>query len=159
MLELTVKDNAAQLEAQREKLSTLRAKVASLEQTLEGNARESEHQKDKEETTLACVPDSRAELDKLEKALAQRDEELAHIKRIARTVVEQRTELESFFHDALAQVRQEIAASRQQCTKEALRAYRSSLSEAAAGKLRPPPVCSPRNANPVHSNVAPSERW
>lgn len=155
MLKLTVKDNAAQLEAQREKLSTLRAKVASLER----NARESGQQKDKEETAMACVPDSRAELDRLQKALVQREEELAHIKGIARTVVEQRTELESFFHEALAQVRQEIAASRQRCAKEAVLAYRSSLSEAAAGKLRFPRVCSPRSANPVHPNVAASESW
>lgn len=159
MLELAVKDNTAQMEAQREKVSELRAKVASLEL----HAQEKERQKGEEKTTLVCIPDTQPELENLHKELAQREKELAHMRRIARTVVEQRTELESFFHDALAQVKREIAASRQRYVKEALHAYRSSFRDATAGKVKFPPICtfhkSLQSTNSVHSNTAAAERW
>lgn len=161
MLELTLKDNAAQMEAQREKLAKLRAKVASLEQSLELSTQESEEQK--ERTPLGCSSEGQMELEGLRKELAQREKELAHVKGIARAVVEQRTELERFFHDALAQVKQEIKASRQRRAKEAQHAYRSRLSEATAGKLKFPPICtfhnSPHSTNSIHSNTAAAEGW
>lgn len=163
MLELVVKDNTAQMEAQREKLSELRAKVASLEQTLELSTQEKEQQKRKEKTALVCIPDSQVELEKLQKELARRETELAHLKGIARTVVEQRTELERFFHDALAQVRREITASRQRYAKEALQAYRSRFRDATAGKLKFPPVCTfhrrLQSTNSVHSKTEAAESW
>lgn len=163
MLKLTVKDNTAQMEAQREKLSELRAKVASLEQTLELRAQEKEHQKRQEKTTLVCVPDSQGELENLHKELARREKELAHIKGIARTVVEQRTELERFFHDALAQVKREISASRQRDADEALRAYRSRFSAATAGKRDFPPICTfhkrLQSTTSVHANTAAAQSW
>lgn len=159
MLELAVKDTMAQMQAQREKLSELRAKVASLEL----NTQQKEQQKHKEKTTLVCIPNTQAELENLQKELARRQKELARIKEIATTVVEQRTELEQFFHDALAQVKQEITASRQRSTKEALHAYRSRFSDATAGKLKFPPICtfqkSLKSTNSVHSNMAAAERW
>lgn len=163
MLELTIKDNATQMEAQREKLLKLRAKVASLERTLELNTQEFEQQRHKEKTTLVRCPDSQVELEHLQKELAQRQKDLAHIKGIARTIVEQRSELEGFFHDALAQVKQEITASRQRYAKEALHTYRTRLSEAAAGKLKFPPICtfhqSPQSTNSVQSHMAAAEEW
>lgn len=159
MLELAVKDTMAQMQAQREKLSELWAKVSSLEL----NTQQKEQQKRKEKTTLVCIPNTQVELENLQKELARRQKELAHIKGIARTVVEQRTELEQFFHDALAQVKQEITASRQRSAKEALRAYRSRFSDATAGKLKFPPICtfhkSLKSTNSVHSNMAAAERW
>lgn len=163
MLELTVKDNATQVEAQREKLLKLRAKVASLEKTLKLNSQEFEQQKHKEKTTLVSFPDSQLELENLQKELAQRQKELARVKGLARTIVDQRTELERFFHDALAQVKQEIAASRQRYAKEVLHTYHSRLSEATAGKLKFPPICtfhqSPQSTNSVHSHMAAAEGW
>lgn len=163
MLEVAAKDNTAQMEAQREKLSELRAKVASLEQTLELHTQEKKHQKRKEKTTLVCIPDTQVELENLRKELARREKELAHIKGIARTVVEQRTELERFFHDALAQVKREITASRQRHANEAVHAYRSRFRDATAGKLKFPPICtshkSLQSTNSVRSNTAAAERW
>lgn len=163
MLKLAVKDNTAQMEAQREKVSELSSKVASLEQSLELNTQEKQQQqqqKRKEKSTLVRIPDPQVELENLQKELARRDKELAHIKAIARTVVEQRTELERFFHDALAQVKQEI---RQQNAKEALHAYRSRFSDATAGKHKFPPIRtfhkSLQRPHSGHSNTAAAERW
>lgn len=151
------------METQKQTLSKLRVKVTSLEQALELKAGELEQEKDKEQTTLLSIPASQVELEKLQKALYMRERELGHIKRLARTIVEQRTELELFFHEALAQVKQEILANRMQYKKEALQAYRWRLREATAGKLKFPPIRtfheSPHSTNSVHSDMGAAARW
>ncbi|XP_044021744.1 basal body-orientation factor 1 [Siniperca chuatsi] len=161
--ELIVKKNAAQMEAQKEELSKLRAKVASLEQARELKAGEPERERKEKERTLVSIQASQVELEKLQKVLAMRERELGHIKRLASTIVEQRSELEQFFHEALAQVKQEIMVSRLQYKKEALQAYHWRLREATAGKLKFPPIRtfhkSPHSTNSVHSDMEAAARW
>ncbi|XP_070697806.1 basal body-orientation factor 1-like [Pempheris klunzingeri] len=164
MFELTIKKNAAQMDAQKKELSKLRAKVASLEQALELKAgklgREREEDKEK---TLVSIQAGQVELEKLQKVLAMRERELGNIKRLAGTIVEQRTELEQFFHEALAQVKQEIKASRLQYKKEALQAYHWKVREATTGKLKFPPIRTfhknPHSTNSVHSDMEAAARW
>ncbi|XP_058471712.1 basal body-orientation factor 1 [Solea solea] len=162
--ELTVKKNAAQMAARKDELFKLRAKVASLEQALDQKAREVEREGKKEkETTMVRVHAGQVELEKLQKVLDMRERELGHIKRLAGTIVEQRTELEQFFHESLAQVRQEIADSRLRYRKEALQAYRWRLREATAGKLKFPPIRtfhqSPHSSNSVYSDMEAAASW
>ncbi len=52
------------------------------------------------------------ELDKLQKLLSVRDRELSRVKRIARSVVEQRSDMEVLFHEALNHVKQEMLMHR-----------------------------------------------
>ncbi|XP_034381163.1 basal body-orientation factor 1-like [Cyclopterus lumpus] len=162
--ELMVKENTAQMEAQRKELSKLRAKVASLEQALELKAGEPEREEEKEKAkTLVSIQAGQVELEKLHKVLSMREKELGHVKRLANTVVEQRTELEQFFHEAMAQVKQEIMASRLQYKKEALHAYRWRLREATAGKLKFPPIRTfqkgPHSTNSVYSDMEEAASW
>ncbi|XP_034078185.1 basal body-orientation factor 1 isoform X1 [Gymnodraco acuticeps] len=163
VFELTVKRNAAQMEAQKKEISKLRAKVASLEHALELKAEEPEIQEEEEEKALVTIQASQVELDKLQKVLHMRERELGHVKRLASSIVDQRTELEQFFHEALAQVKQEIMASRQQYKKEALQAYRQRLKEATAGKLKFPPIRTfhkgPHSTNSVYSDLEAAARW
>ncbi|KAF3844816.1 hypothetical protein F7725_007979 [Dissostichus mawsoni] len=160
--ELTVKRNAAQMEAQKKEISKLRAKVASLEHALELKAEEPEIQEEEKEKALVTIQASQVELDKLQKVLHMRERELGHVKRLASSIVDQRTELEQFFHEALAQVKQEIMASRQQYKKEALQAYRQRLKEATAGKLKFPPIRTfhkgPHSTNSVYSDLEAAAR-
>ncbi|XP_065822501.1 basal body-orientation factor 1 [Labrus bergylta] len=162
--ELIVKKNAAQMEAQKEELSHLKAKVVSLEKALEVKVGESQREIEKEkEKTLVMTQASQVDLVKLQKVLNMREGELQHIKKLAGTIVEQRTELEQFFHEALAQVKQEIMASRLQYKKEALQAYHRRLREATAGKLRFPPIRTfhkiPHSTNSVHSDMEAASQW
>ncbi len=153
------------MEAQKEELSNLKAKVASLEEALELRAQENEQEreKEKEKTSLVSIQASQEELEKLQRVLAMRERELGHVKRLASTIVQQRTELEQFFHEALAQVKQEIMASRLQYKKEALQAYRWRLREATAGKIKFPPIRtfhrSPHSTNSVYSDMEAAARW
>ena len=158
-----VKKNTAQMEAQKEEQSKLRAKIASLEKALELQSAEAEREKEKGKKTLVSVQAGPVEFEKLQKVLAMRERELGHIRQLAGTIVEQRTELEQFFHEALTQVKQEIMASRLQYKKEALQAYRWRLREATAGKTKFPPIRtfhkSPHSTNSVHSDMEAAARW
>lgn len=160
--EMMVKKNTVQMEAQNEELAKLRSTVASLEQALVLKAKELEQEKD-ESKALVRYQESQAELEKLRKVLSTQERELVHIKQLARTVVEQRSELEQFFHEALVQVKQEIEASRQQYKKEALQAYRRTIREATAGKVKFPPIRTfhktPHSTNCVHSDMEAAARW
>uniref|UniRef100_A0A3Q3E392 Uncharacterized protein n=2 Tax=Labrus bergylta TaxID=56723 RepID=A0A3Q3E392_9LABR len=152
------------MEAQKEELSHLKAKVVSLEKALEVKVGESQREIEKEkEKTLVMTQASQVDLVKLQKVLNMREGELQHIKKLAGTIVEQRTELEQFFHEALAQVKQEIMASRLQYKKEALQAYHRRLREATAGKLRFPPIRTfhkiPHSTNSVHSDMEAASQW
>lgn len=58
------------------------------------------------------LKDSRTELVALQRRHDLQDREMAHVKRLARKILDERTEMETFFMEALAHVRKEIAANR-----------------------------------------------
>lgn len=153
---MLAKKNAAQMEAQKEELSKLKVKVASLERAQRLKAEEPEPAGEKE---LVSNQPSQVDVHRLQRALATREKELGTMKRLASSIVEQRTELEQFFHEALAQVKQEITASRTQHRKEALQAYRWRLKEATAGKLRFPPIHNFHSTNSVQADMEVTTTW
>ncbi|XP_034531792.1 basal body-orientation factor 1-like [Notolabrus celidotus] len=162
--ESIVKKNTAQMEAPKEELSQLKAKIAFLENALELKAGLYEQKIEKEkERTLVKTQASHVELEKLQKVLTMRERELGHIKQLASSIVKQRTELEQFFHEGLAQVKQEIVTSRMQYKKEAMQAYRWRMREATAGKLKFPPIRtfhkSPHSTNSVFSDMEAASQW
>ncbi|XP_034015398.1 basal body-orientation factor 1-like isoform X2 [Thalassophryne amazonica] len=155
-----VRKNAAQMKTKNEELSNLKAKVATLEQDLELKGTEFEREKEK---NLASAKASQAELEKLQKAVAVREKELRSIKQLVSSVAKQRTELEEFFHEALAQVKQEITTRRLQYRKEDQQAYRWRMREATAGKLKFPLIRtfhkSPHSTNSVYLDMEVAEIW
>lgn len=105
-------ENVTQLAAQRSEISELKVKVATLEQELVHKVTECEQKKvAMQERAVISAQAGRVELEKLEKLLAMREREMSRVKQLARSIVEQRTQLERFFHEALSQVKQEITAS------------------------------------------------
>ncbi|XP_074547981.1 basal body-orientation factor 1 [Halichoeres trimaculatus] len=159
-----IKKKTTQMEAQKKELCQLRAKVAFLENTLEEKIVTHEQEMEKEkERSLILTQASQVELEKLQKVLAMREKELGRIKQLASVIIEQRTELEKFFHDALDQVRQEIVSSRLQYKKEAHKAYCWRMQEATAGRLKFPPIRtfhnSPHSTNSVYSDMEAASQW
>lgn len=109
---LMVTNNVAQLADQRSEISELRTKVATLEQELALMVNECQQEKvAMQERAVVSTQAGRVELEKLQKLLTMREREMSRVKRLARNIVEQRTQLELFFHEALAQVKQEIITS------------------------------------------------
>ncbi|XP_072545620.1 basal body-orientation factor 1-like [Salminus brasiliensis] len=162
--ELMMKENVAQLAAQRSEISELRAKVATLEQALGIMAAEFEQEKTAVlERAVVSTQASGVELEKLQKLLSMREREMSRVKQLARGIVEQRTELELFFHEALAQVKQEITASQLQYRQEAMVAYRRRMSEARAGRTEHPRIRNfnktPHSTNNVYTDLEEAEKW
>lgn len=136
-----LKDTVSQLKEQRDKVAELKGKVAVLEQALARMAREFEREtQDVQQRALVSTEVGRLEMDKLQKVLAMREREMNRVKRLARSVVDQRTELEVFFQEALAQVKQEIQASRQQHKQAAPLANPQQRSPARGGQQEQPRI-------------------
>ncbi|KAJ8290477.1 hypothetical protein GJAV_G00013340 [Gymnothorax javanicus] len=134
--DLMLQDTVSQLKEQRDKVVELTRKVAVLEQVLGRMGEEFKREtEDVQQRALVSTETGRLEVDKLQKVLAMREREMNRVKRLARGVVEQRTELEVFFLEALAHVKQEIQARRQQHKQAALQLYPQQRSAAWGKKL------------------------
>lgn len=111
----TSNDTISKLTAQRATISELREKVLTLEQTLVSMVAEFEWKKaDIKQRAAVRTQASSVELDKLQKLLSTRDRELSRLKRVARSVVEQCSDMEILFHEALNHVKQEMLTHRQE---------------------------------------------
>ncbi|CAL1575897.1 unnamed protein product [Knipowitschia caucasica] len=158
-----IKKNAAHISVQQEEVSKLQLKVASLEEALKQKETQlkAEEVKQKEMTVSAAA--GQVELDKLHQVLCMRDKELTHIKRLATVIVEQRTELERFFHEALAEVKQEVIVSKSKFKKDAQQVYRWTLKEANRGTIKFPPIRnfhkSPHSTNSVYGDMEAAAKW
>ncbi|XP_051507897.1 basal body-orientation factor 1-like [Myxocyprinus asiaticus] len=118
--QLIMNDTVSQIMTQRSTISDLKTKVSTLEQALASMVAEFEWKKaDIKQLAVVRTQASSVELDKLQKLLSIRERELSRVKRLARSVVEQRTDMEILFHEALNQVKQEILMERQQHRQEA----------------------------------------
>ncbi|XP_062863286.1 basal body-orientation factor 1 [Trichomycterus rosablanca] len=164
MSELMIKENVAKLAAQRSELSELKAKVETLEKAMVIKASEFEHEKAVVlERAVVRTQAGSVELEKLQKLLVMREQEMSRVKRLARNIVEQRSELELFLHEALAQVKQEILTSQIQYRQEAIQAYRKRMSEARSGRKDYPRIRTftkaPHSTNSVYTDLEEAESW
>ncbi|XP_060790236.1 basal body-orientation factor 1-like isoform X2 [Neoarius graeffei] len=159
---LMMTDSVAQLAAQRNEISELRAKVATLEQKLALMITACQKEKAvMQERAVVSTQAGQVELEKLQKLLTMREREMSRVKRLARNIVEQRTQLELFFHEALAQVKQEIITSQIQYRQEAMEAYQKRMSEARSRRKEYPHIRTfnkaPHSTNNVYTDLEEAE--
>ncbi|XP_014782441.1 basal body-orientation factor 1 isoform X2 [Octopus bimaculoides] len=83
---------------------------------------------------------NKQEITQLQQVIETKSKELSHIKRLARSVLEQRNDLETFFAESLDYVRKKIAAHRKLYIQQAKQAYQHKLLEANNGKTEHPKV-------------------
>ncbi|XP_036397396.1 basal body-orientation factor 1-like [Megalops cyprinoides] len=163
-IELMLKENVSQLKEQREEIAELKGKVFSLEQALGLMAGEFEREsQETQQRALVSAESGRVEIAKLQRTLAMREQEMNRVKRLARGVVEQRTEVERFFQDALAQVKREIQASRAQQRQADQQMYLRQIAAARAGHREYPPIRSfgknQHSTNCVYGDLEEAEKW
>ena len=72
----------------------------------------------------------------LRQLLRLKNRELQHVKTHARTILEQRTEVETFFLEALDQCKRKIVSDRQQAYRASLAEYRAKMAAATAGDAK-----------------------
>lgn len=77
---------------------------------------------------------SRSEIIKYQRTLELKTKEMNKIKKLAKIIIEQRTELETFFLDALQHVKKQISLNRLQYRKDAFNAYQNRMLNAHHGQ-------------------------
>lgn len=164
MNESITREKVQQVKNQRKSLKEKQGKVESLEQRLSEVVIDSEHEKEKIIRQCdAQLFNSKQDIDTLQKALQLKEQELKHIKRLGKRVLDQRTETEAFFLSALAQVKDEIFANRNQYRKDAEAAYHQRMLEAQKGKAPFPRTRTfrklPNSTNSVYSDLEEAERF
>lgn len=107
-------ESDSQLRSQQNEISELRSKLVTLEQALGIMSGEFEQEREEvERRAMVSMQANSADLERLEMLLAAREKELGQVKRLAQNIIEQRKELELFFHEALDHVRKEIRTQQQ----------------------------------------------
>ena len=164
MNESITREKVQQVKNQRKSLKEKQERIEGLERKLADIVEDSIQ--DQEKVIRQCdaqLFNSNEDIDTLQKALQLKEQELKHIKRLGKRILDQRTDTESFFLTALGQVKEEIVANRTQYRKDAEVAYHSRMLEAQKGKAPFPRTRTfrklPHSTNSVYSDLEEAERF
>ncbi|KAF3831018.1 hypothetical protein GH733_002256, partial [Mirounga leonina] len=162
--DLLVKEKIMQLTQQRLQIQTLQKKVVNLETALSCMTREFEIEVCKmQQQTMIENKAGLVEIDKLQQLLQMKDRELNRVKKLAKNILDERTEVESFFLDALHQVKQQILFSRKHYKQVAQAAFNFKMREACAGRTEYPKIRTfdgkEHSTNSVNQDLMEAEKW
>ncbi|VTJ62449.1 Hypothetical predicted protein [Marmota monax] len=105
----------------------------------------------------------RGEIDKLQHLLQLKDKEMNRVKKLAKNILDERTEVERFFLDALHQVKQQILLSRKHYKQIAQDAFNVKMRKAYAGKTEYPLIRTfdgrEHSTNSVNQDLMEAEKW
>ncbi|XP_014828292.1 PREDICTED: basal body-orientation factor 1-like [Poecilia mexicana] len=158
LLKATLKKNGSDIVRLQKLLTEVTAEAAYLEQAFLDLEKESTENENRNQVTIQA---SQVELEKLQKIIAMREKELCQVKKLARTIVEKRKDMEVFFHEALDNVRQEIAEERKRKVKEANQDCQK-FRDGVAGRLKLPPIHTfhqcPKSTKSLYSDMKAAEK-
>ncbi|XP_072618126.1 basal body-orientation factor 1 isoform X1 [Vulpes vulpes] len=162
--DLLVKEKIMQLTQQRLQIQTLQKKVVSLETALSCMTREFEIEVCKvQQQAMIENQAGKVEIDKLQQLLQMKDREMNRIKKLAKNILDERTEVERFFLDALHQVKQQILLSRKHYKHVAQAAFNFKMREAYAGRTDYPKIRTfdgkEHSTNSVNQDLMEAEKW
>ncbi|XP_012372662.1 basal body-orientation factor 1 [Octodon degus] len=162
--DLLIKEKIMQLTQQRAQIHLLQKKVVSLENALSFMTREFETEvlKVKQEATIENQA-GQVEIDKLQQLLQMKDREMNRVKKLAKNILDERTEVESFFLEALHDVKQQILTSRKHYKQIAQAAFNLKMRMACAGKTQYPQIRTfggrEHSTNSVNQDLLEAEKW
>ncbi|NXI92713.1 BBOF1 factor, partial [Psophia crepitans] len=133
-----IRKKTLQINRQKAQIGDLQHKVEKLEMALHRMTRESV--RNTRHQALIENQASMVEMKKLQQLLEMKDREMNRVKKLARNILNERTEVERFFLDALEHVKQEIISSRKYYKKKAQTAYYRKMMEACAGREEFPKI-------------------
>ncbi|XP_077781775.1 basal body-orientation factor 1 isoform X1 [Podarcis muralis] len=162
--ELLVQEKIRQITQQKALIQDLQNKVKKLEEAVYHMTRE--FKTEVESTQQKALMQNQAgqtEIAKLQQLLEMKEREMSRVKKLARNILDQRTEVEKFFLDALEQVKQEIITSRKCYKQVAQDAYQRKMMAAYAGKDEYPKIRTFNNnehsTNSVQMDLLEAEKW
>nr|XP_013796343.1 PREDICTED: basal body-orientation factor 1 [Apteryx mantelli mantelli] len=136
-----VREKILQISQQKAQIGDLQHKVEKLEKALCHMTREFETETQRmQHQALIQNEAGMVEVKKLQQLLEMKDREMNQVKKLARNILDERTEVERFFLGALEHVKQEIIASRRHYKEKAQTAYFRKMMEACAGKEEFPKI-------------------
>ncbi|NXS56501.1 BBOF1 factor, partial [Brachypteracias leptosomus] len=136
--EVLMQKKILQINHQKTQIGDLQRKVEKLEKVL-CRVTVKETQKKQHQAQIGNQA-SMVEIKKLQQLLEMKDQEMKRVKKLARNILNERTEVEKFFLDALEHVKQEIIASTKHYKKKAQTAYYRKMVEACSGKEEFPQI-------------------
>ncbi|OXB66817.1 hypothetical protein ASZ78_003519 [Callipepla squamata] len=136
-----IRKKILQINQQKAQIGDLQHKVEKLEMALCHKTKELETKTQKaQHQALIENQASMVEIKKLQHLLEMKDQEMNRVKKLARNILNERTEVERFFLDALEHVKQEIKASRKRYKEKAQAAYYRKMMEACTGMKEFPKI-------------------
>ncbi|KFQ58064.1 Coiled-coil domain-containing protein 176, partial [Pelecanus crispus] len=158
-----IRKHILQINCQKAQIGDLQHKVEKLEMALRCMTRESVRETQKtQHQVLVENQASMVEIKKLQQLLEMKDREMNRVKKLARNILKERTEVEQFFLDALEHVKQEIISSRKHYKKKAQAACYRKMMEACAGKEEFPKIktfkSNTNSTNSVYRDLEEAEK-
>ncbi|KXJ08501.1 basal body-orientation factor 1 [Exaiptasia diaphana] len=161
---IIVQEKVVESKHQGKQIEELKEKVKTLEQSLTHLVREFEEER---QTMIEKADNeaksSRAEIARLQRVVELKTKEMNKVKRLAKNILDQRTEMEQFFLDSLEYVKNEIVRNRVQYRRDAQAAYQQRMLEAHGGHGDYPMVRtfkpSDTSTNNVFDDLKVAERW
>ncbi|BFZ07543.1 hypothetical protein BsWGS_10582 [Bradybaena similaris] len=155
--DIMVQSKVGQCNHQRETIKEMTEKIRILEKSLSDVVKEFETEGEiihREETENASA---NAEIIKLQRVIEMKTREMNKVKRLAKNILDERTELEHFFLSSLDDVKAEIADNRAQYRKEASAAYHQKMLAAHSCKDEYPKIrtftTKEESTNSVHHDM------
>lgn len=153
-----------QLTQQKLQIQSLQKKVASLETALSCMTKEFETEVLKLQHQ-AMVENQAGQIEtfKLQHLLQMKDKEMNRVKKLAKNILDERTEVERFFLDALHQVKQQILFSRKHYKQVAQAAFNFKMREACARRTEYPKIRTfdgrEHSTNSVNQDLMEANKW
>ncbi|XP_027700666.1 basal body-orientation factor 1 [Vombatus ursinus] len=162
--ELLIREKIVQITQHRAQIQCLQKKVEKLETALGYMTAEFETEIKKiQEQAFLENQASRVEINKLEQVLEMKDREMNRVKRLARNILDERTEVERFFLDALYEVKQQIVLSRKNYKQMAQAAFNLKMRQAYAGRTEYPRIRTfdgrVHSTNSINQDLREAEKW
>ncbi|XP_072867245.1 basal body-orientation factor 1 isoform X3 [Chlorocebus sabaeus] len=162
--DLLIKEKIMQLVQQRSQIQTLQKKVLNLETALGYMTKEFENEVLKlQQHAMIENQAGQVEIDKLQHLLQMKDREMNRVKKLAKNILDERTEVERFFLDALHQVKQQILISRKHYKQIAQAAFNLKMRAACAGRTEYPKIRTfdgrEHSTNSVNQDLLEAEKW
>ncbi|XP_006170600.1 basal body-orientation factor 1 [Tupaia chinensis] len=162
--DLLVREKIMQLTQQRSQIQSLQKKVLSLEAALSIMTKEFETEVLKlQQQAVTENQAGQVEIDKLQQLLQMKDREMNRVKKLAKNILDERTEVEGFFLDALHQVKQQILFSRKHYKQIAQTAFNLKMRAACAGRTEYPKIRTfdgrEHSTNSVNQDLMEAEKW
>ncbi|XP_011926192.1 PREDICTED: basal body-orientation factor 1 isoform X4 [Cercocebus atys] len=162
--DLLIKEKIMQLVQQRSQIQTLQKKVVNLETALGYMTKEFESEVLKlQQHAMIENQAGQVEIDKLQHLLQMKDREMNRVKKLAKNILDERTEVERFFLDALYQVKQQILISRKHYKQIAQAAFNLKMRAACARRTEYPKIRTfdgrEHSTNSVNQDLLEAEKW